>query len=180
MTTRATQRAAATSAVAPLFGTAAALDHRTLLAAVATSTPAIRQPRRGAPITPDAQLQLAYEAQPRFFALAALSPSATDSQRAQILLALLASSRQTLDPAARSTCERVADLLVEALDASTVVDVLLALRRARTNHRHATRLAVRFTLAGDRAEDLVVLRPRAVRDIVEHALGARVARAAGA
>ncbi len=138
-------------------------------------------PRRRAPEWDDAQFhRAAFTDDAEGYALLALVPGAAEAQRARILLQLLAASHDGLSTEVRATLARVTRVLTLALPPERVVTVLLALRRLRRNHKHATRAAVRFVLEHPDADALIEARRPALRDCFEHALGKATARGCAA
>lgn len=119
----------------------------------------------------------AYEADPAMYALCGIGRGALDHQRARILYVLLSQSRVGLPPTVDRTLKRVAALLLTALPVELVLNVFIALRRARANHKHTTRAMTAWLLNHPQACLLVELKQSAMRDSLEHALGRDVARA---
>ncbi len=119
----------------------------------------------------------AYERDPQLYALSALADRVRPGQRARVLYQLLAASRNGLSREVRDTLDRVAGWLATALPAQDVLRVFLALRRARANHKHTSRLLLRWVLNHPALEELARWRRPALVDCLEHALGRDVARA---
>jgi hypothetical protein len=154
---------------------AASFPTSALVAQMRRAAAPLAAPRRAAPARLEDD-ELAYARDAETYALTALLPGATVARQARALLTLLTSSRHGLTDAARSTLSRVTAFLCAALPADVVLTALLAARRARANHKHLTRVALRFVLDHPHAEDMVLARTAAVRDVFEHVLGREVAR----
>ncbi|MEV4110480.1 vWA domain-containing protein [Nonomuraea sp. NPDC049695] len=114
---------------------------------------------------------------PEGYALLALVPGALPWQRARVLLRTLAASQDGLDEGVRATLAKVTRALMFGLPPAHAVTVLLALRRMRVNHKHATRAIVAFVLEHPDAAALIEARRTALADCFEHALGKATARA---
>jgi hypothetical protein len=154
---------------------AAASHTSALVAQMRRAAAPLSAPRRAAPESFEDDAA-AYQRDAETYALAALLPGAPVARQARVLLTLLASSRVGFTDGTRATLTRVTAFLCAALPADVVLTALLAARRARTNHKHLTRVALRFLLDHPHAEDMVLARTAAVRDVFEHALGREVAR----
>src|SRR5262245_39283198 len=119
----------------------------------------------------------AWEADPELYGLYGTLERVTAGQRARLLFQLLERTWEGLAPEARQTPARCGQLSLAVLPADVVLQVFLALRRARANHKHATRAILGYLLNHPALEELVRRRRPAVRDCLEHALGKSVARA---
>ncbi|MDX3106779.1 hypothetical protein [Nonomuraea angiospora] len=113
---------------------------------------------------------------PEGYALLALVPGALPWQRARVLLCTLAASQDGLDERTRATLAKVTRALMFGLPPAYAVTALLALRRLRVNHKHATRAVVTFVLEHPEADALIEARRPALVDCFEHALGKATAR----
>ncbi|MEW1837377.1 hypothetical protein AB0392_05410 [Nonomuraea angiospora] len=113
---------------------------------------------------------------PEGYALLALVPGALPWQRARVLLCTLAASQDGLDERTRATLAKVTRALMFGLPPAYAVTALLALRRLRVNHKHATRAVVAFVLEHPEADALIEARRPALVDCFEHALGKATAR----
>ncbi|MGW6505040.1 hypothetical protein [Nonomuraea angiospora] len=113
---------------------------------------------------------------PEGYALLALVPGALPWQRARVLLCTLAASQDGLDERTRATLAKVTRALMFGLPPAYAVTALLALRRLRVNHKHATRAVVAFVLEHPEADALIEARRSALVDCFEHALGRATAR----
>ncbi|WP_431927025.1 hypothetical protein [Nonomuraea jabiensis] len=113
---------------------------------------------------------------PEGYALLALVPGVLPWQRARVLLCTLAASQDGLDERARATLAKVTRALMIGLPPAYAVTALLALRRLRVNHKHATRAVVAFVLEHPEADALIEARRPALVDCFEHALGKATAR----
>ena len=154
---------------------AASFDTSALVTQMRRAAAPLRAPRSPAPERVDLDAA-AYAQDPETFALVALLPGATAARQARVLLALLVGSRAGMSDGVRATLGRVTAFVCAALPADVVLTALLAARGARANHKHLTRVALRFVLDHPHAEDMVQARTGAVRDIFEHVLGREVAR----
>jgi hypothetical protein len=122
--------------------------------------------------------QAAWERDPELYALSAVADRVQPAQRARVLFQVLDRSWVGLSEQTRRTLERVAAWLAAFLPADDVVAVFLAVRRSRANHKHASRLILRWLLNHPALEELAARRRPALVDCLEHALGRNVARAA--
>ncbi|MGW4965977.1 hypothetical protein ACWEPL_52900 [Nonomuraea sp. NPDC004186] len=113
---------------------------------------------------------------PEGYALLALVPGVLPWQRARVLLCTLAASQDGLDEHTRATLAKVTRALMFGLPPAYAVTALLALRRLRVNHKHATRAVVAFVLEHPEADALIEARRPALVDCFEHALGKATAR----
>ncbi|MEV6036626.1 vWA domain-containing protein [Nonomuraea sp. NPDC052116] len=113
---------------------------------------------------------------PEGYALLALVPGVLPWQRARVLLCTLAASQDGLDERTRATLAKVTRALMFGLPPAYAVTALLALRRLRVNHKHATRAVVAFVLEHPEADALIEARRPALVDCFEHALGKATAR----
>ncbi|MFI9841192.1 hypothetical protein ACIHFD_29455 [Nonomuraea sp. NPDC051941] len=113
---------------------------------------------------------------PEGYALLALVPGVLPWQRARVLLCTLAASQDGLDERTRATLGKVTRALMFGLPPAYAVTALLALRRLRVNHKHATRAVVAFVLEHPEADALIEARRPALVDCFEHALGKATAR----
>ncbi|MET9246753.1 hypothetical protein [Nonomuraea sp. NPDC003709] len=113
---------------------------------------------------------------PEGYALLALVPGVLPWQRARVLLCTLAASQDCLDERTRATLAKVTRALMFGLPPAYAVTALLALRRLRVNHKHATRAVVAFVLEHPEADALIEARRPALVDCFEHALGKATAR----
>ncbi|MGW0199443.1 VWA domain-containing protein [Nonomuraea sp. NPDC003201] len=113
---------------------------------------------------------------PEGYALLALVPGVLPWQRARVLLCTLAASQDGLDERTRATLAKVTRALMFGLPPAYAVTALLALRRLRVNHKHATRAVVAFVLEHPQADALIEARRPALVDCFEHALGKATAR----
>ncbi|GAA3266327.1 hypothetical protein GCM10020218_003220 [Dactylosporangium vinaceum] len=138
---------------------------------------ALRVPRGGAVVWDDEELHAAaYRADPERYALAALTPGVRGGQRARVLLQLLTASWDGMAADVRATLNRVVRVLVLGLAPGDVLTVLLAVRRRRANHRHATRAALAFLFEHPQAAAITGARRGMAVDCFEHALGKATAR----
>jgi hypothetical protein len=119
----------------------------------------------------------AWDADPELYALFAVLERVTQGQRARLLFQLLERSQEGFPAEVRRTLERCTNLLLAVSPAPDVLQVFLALRRSRANHKHATRTILQYLLNHPCLEELVQRRRRTVRDCLEHALGKSPARA---
>ena len=118
----------------------------------------------------------AFASDPELYTLCAFLEGIQQCQQSRILLLLLTESRRDLTPALRAHQEAISLFLLSTLPVELVLNVFLAVRRARANHRHTTRAILSYLLQHPEFEALVCARPRAVRDCLEHALGKSRAR----
>lgn len=118
----------------------------------------------------------AYAHDPAKYALCAVAEGVMPGQQMAALFQILCSSRKGLDADARNTLNRVTALLLCLLPADNVITILLALRRARANHKHATRAICTFALGHPAAEEMAAFRRPALLEALEHALGRDVMR----
>jgi hypothetical protein len=118
----------------------------------------------------------AYAADPAGYALLALLPGVSPEQRARVLLCILDASWAELSPDARATLSRVARVLTLGLPATVGVQVMLALRHRRANHKHVTRAVLRLLLEHPQADTLVGTHRAVLVAGFEHALGKSTAR----
>jgi hypothetical protein len=123
------------------------------------------------------QHQAAWERDPELYALSAVADRVRPAQRARVLFQVLDRTWAGLPEAVRVTLERVAGWLATVLPADDAVSVFLAVRRSRANHKHASRLLLRWLLNHPALEELAARRRRALVDCLEHAMGRNVARA---
>ncbi|GAA3533876.1 hypothetical protein GCM10022419_011490 [Nonomuraea rosea] len=114
---------------------------------------------------------------PEGYALLALVPGVLPWQRARVLLRTLADAQDGLDDRTRDILAKVTRALMFGLPPAHVVTALLALRRMRANHKHATRAVLAFVLEHPDAGELIEARRAALADCFEHALGKATARA---
>ncbi len=121
--------------------------------------------------------QAAWERDPELYALSAVADRVQPAQRARVLFQVLDRSWTGLAEPTRRTLERVAAWLAAVLPADDAVAVFLAVRRSRANHKHASRLILRWLLNHPALEELAARRRPALVDCLEHALGRNVARA---
>jgi len=118
----------------------------------------------------------AYARNPAQYALCAVAEGVSPGQQLRALFQILRSSRKGLGPDARRTLDRVTALLLCLLPADDVITVLLALRRARANHKHVTRAVCAFALGHPAAEEMAAYRRPSLVEAMEHALGRNVMR----
>lgn len=119
----------------------------------------------------------AYEGDAELYALMSIAERVDEGQQARVLLQLLGASRATMAAPVREVCERVTNLLMAVLPADEVLQVFLALRRRRANHKHTARAILNYILNHPCLEALAVRRRAVVADCLAHALGKNVARA---
>jgi hypothetical protein len=142
-------------------------------------TPAepLRIRRSGAITWPDeARHTDAYAADPVGYALLALLPGVPAQQRARVLLRVLDASWAGLDADARATLRRVARVLTLGLPATDCVQVMVALRHRRANHKHVTRAILWLLFEHPQAEALTRTHRAVLVACFEHALGKATAR----
>jgi hypothetical protein len=139
--------------------------------------PSLHVPK-GRPVSwkDEASHLLAWQRSPELYALGAIASGVSRAQRARALLLMLRSSWAELSGSERDTVGRVVRVLLSALPADDVLTVMLALRRARANHKHTARAIVRYVTEHPHALGIAETRRRVVRDIVEHAVGRNTAR----
>jgi hypothetical protein len=150
-------------------------DTAALLSRMRTASAPLRAPRR-APADELVEHLADYARDPETYALSALTAGATAAQQARALCVLLRGSRREVTLAARRTLERVTSVLCASLPADVVLTAFLAVRKAKANHKHASRAMLRYLLDHPCAEEIAARRAGAVRDVLEHALGRDVAR----
>jgi hypothetical protein len=119
----------------------------------------------------------AYAADPGLYALCGLAEGVQPGQRARVLFQVLRASRAGRTQDVRRTLERAGAVLLRGLPADDVLQVFLALRRVRANHKHTSRAIAGYLLDHPALELLALRRRPAVVDSLEHALGKNVARA---
>lgn len=112
------------------------------------------------------------------YTLLGLLESTPVGQRGRLLFESLTRSREGQTVEERTRQDRAIHALLRALDADTVLTVFLTLRRVRANHKHVTRTILAYLLNHAEAADLWVRRRPAVTDVLEHAVGKNVLRAA--
>ncbi|QXJ19595.1 VWA domain-containing protein [Actinomadura graeca] len=153
------------------------MDTPTLLAHLETHDTPLTLPRGGTLRWDDADLhRAAHTDDPEGYALLGLAPGVRPWQRARVLLQVLNASQAGLDQATRAVLHRTARVLTLGLPPAHVITVLLGLRRLRANHKHTTRIALRFVLEHPGADALIAARRPALVDCFEHALGTATAR----
>lgn len=154
-----------------------AVDTPTLLQHFRTHDAPLVLSRGGELVWDDAELhRSARLSDPEGYALLALVPGVLPWQRARVLLCTLAASQDGLDERTRATLAKVTRALMFDLPPAYAVTALLALRRLRVNHKHATRAVVTFVLEHPEADALIEARRPALVDCFEHALGKATAR----
>jgi hypothetical protein len=117
----------------------------------------------------------AWSLDPELYALSALD-GVQPGQAQRVLFQILHASHRGLGAGTRATLDRVVRVLLAAAAPRRALDVFLALRQARANHKHASRAIVGYLLEGDAAAPLVAAHRRPVADCLEHALGRDTAR----
>lgn len=128
--------------------------------------------RAAAPEWTDAQAhQQTAGADPVLYALCAVDAHVGRAQRARVLFTLLASSRKGLDRDDRAALDRVVCWLLTVLPAPKVLEVFVALRKVRANHKHTAKAILRFLLNHPDMETLLKSRRPTVAEVLEHALG---------
>lgn len=153
------------------------MDTPTLLQHFRTHDAPLALSRGGDLVWDDAELhRSARLSDPEGYALLALVPGVLPWQRARVLLCTLAASQDGLDERTRATLAKVARALMFGLPPAYALTALLALRRLRVNHKHATRAVVAFVLEHPEADALIEARRPALVDCFEHALGKATAR----
>jgi hypothetical protein len=120
--------------------------------------------------------QIAYDYNPRLYALLGLVPTIRPSQRERILFQLLQRSRLGLSLEVRSNLTAVTNYLLALTQPDRVLKVFLALRRVRANHKHTTRAILQYFSDRPDLVDMAKCRRPAVVDVLEHALGKNTAR----
>lgn len=115
----------------------------------------------------------AFASDPELYTLLAFAEGIHPWQQARILFMLLTQSHRDLALAERDRQERIVLFLLTSLSVEKVLAVFLAVRRARANHRHTSQAILSYLLQHPDIETLVQTRPRAIKDCLEHALGAR-------
>lgn len=113
----------------------------------------------------------AFASDPEFYTLCAFVEGIRPWQQARILLLLLTESRRDLSRLLCAHYERITLFLLATLSIDLALTVFLAVRRARANHKHTVRAVLSYLLQHPDIEALALLRPRAIRDCLEHALG---------
>lgn len=152
-----------------------------LLAHLARESPALRLPRGRALTWKDEGVhRAAFAADAALHALSSLGAHVGQEQRARVLYTALSASWATLDLESRRIVARVVRVLLASLPVEVVLTVFLALRRARANHKHASKAIARYLTEHPHAADIARARRRAVRDALEHALGRNTVRGAHA
>ncbi len=112
-----------------------------------------------------------YNQDPSRYSLLALAPGTTEQQRLRILFQILRASRRGMALEQRQLLDRITTILVAVLPGPAVLTVCLALRRERVNHRHSRRAICHYFLNSPQGQSLLQSRPRAVREVLEHAVG---------
>lgn len=118
-----------------------------------------------------------YRQSPDLYALCGLVDQARPEQQARILFQVLAHSRVELPTEVGRMLDRITAQLLTTLEPSHVLNVFLAMRRARANHKHTRRAILRYLLNHPQLEELASERRPSLVDCLEHALGKNVARA---
>lgn len=128
--------------------------------------------RAAAPEWTDAQAhQQTAAADPVLYALCAVDEHVGRAQRSRVLFTLLASSRKGLDRDDRAAIDRVVCWLLTVLPAAKVLEVFVALRKVRANHKHTAKAILRYLLNHPDMETLLKSRRPTVAEVFEHALG---------
>jgi hypothetical protein len=112
-----------------------------------------------------------YNQDPSRYSLLALAPGTTEQQRLRILFQILRASRRGMALEQRQLLDRITTILLAVLPGPAVLTVCLALRRERVNHRHSRRAICHYFLNSPQGQSLLQSRPRAVREVLEHAVG---------
>jgi len=120
----------------------------------------------------------AFAADAALYALSSLGAHVGQEQRARVLFTALSASWAGLDRETRRIVARVVRVLLASLPAEVALTIFLALRRARANHKHASKAIARYLTEHPHAADIARARRHAVRDALEHALGRDVVRGA--